>query len=130
MASHKSSAYAWKYVKKEGLYVTCMLYGHKFVGSLTQVVHHLLGISNGSGGGMVGCKGLLDEQKVAVKQYYDKSKAERGKREVKGKIIQRDIDVSSSLETASHTSKFGVSSSTPIKIGGSGTTTLNTFQNL
>ena len=66
MEPHKSSAKVWKYVKKERLYVTCMLCGHNFCGSLTRVVDHLLGISNGSGGGVKGCKRILDEQKVVV----------------------------------------------------------------
>ena len=129
MAPHKSSTEAWKYVKKEGLYVTCMLCGHKFCGSLTWVVDHLLGVSNGSGGGVEACKGISDEQKVAVQQDYEKSKAEGGKKEAKRQRIQREIDVSSSPEIASHTSKFGGSSSTPATntIGGSGTATLNTF---
>ena len=104
-----------------------MLCGHKFCGSLTQVVNHLLGVSNGSGDGGEGCKAISDEQKVAVHQDYDISKAEKGKREVKRQRIQREIDVSSSPEIASHTSKFGGSSSTPTALGGSGTTTLNTF---
>ena len=72
MAPHKSSAEAWKYVKKEGLHVTCLLCGHKFCGSLTRVVDHLLGVSNGSGGGVEGCKAISDEQKVVVQQDYDK----------------------------------------------------------
>ena len=38
--------------------------------------------------------------------------------------------MSSSPEIASHTSKFGGSSSTPTIIGGSGTATLNTFWKL
>ena len=67
---------------------------------------------------------------MAVQQDYDKSKAEKGKKEVKRKRIQREIDVSSSPEIASHTSKFGGSSSTPTIIGGSGTATLNTFWKL
>ena len=114
---------------QEGLYVTCMLCGHKFCGSLTRVVDHLLSVSNGSGGGVEACKGISDEQKVAVQQDYDKSKAERGKKETKRQRIQREIDVSSSPEIASHISKFGGSSSTPTTntIGRSGTATLNTF---
>ena len=80
MAPHNSSAETWKYVKNEGLYVTCLLYGHKFCGSLTRVVDHLLGISNGSGGGVEGCKGISNEQKVAAQQDYDKSKAKKGKK--------------------------------------------------
>ena len=64
-----------------------MLCGHKFCGSLTQVVDHLLGVSNGSGGGVEACKGISDEQKVAVQQDYEKSKAERGKKEAKRQRI-------------------------------------------
>lgn len=60
-----------------------------------------------------------------MQQDYDRSKAERGKRELKRQRIQREIDVSSSPEIASLTSKFGSSSSTPATTGG--TTTLNTF---
>ena len=85
MAPHKSSAEAWKYVKREGLYVTCMLCGHKFCGSLTRVVDHLLGVSNGSGGGVETCKGISDEQKVAVQQdmTYQKQKEVKGSKKEK-----------------------------------------------
>ena len=64
-----------------------------------------------------------------MQKDYDKSKAEREKREMKRQRIQREIDVSSSIETGipSSTSKTvgSGSTSTPTKTGG--TATLNTF---
>jgi hypothetical protein len=52
MAPPKSTAEAWKHVKKEGNSLIYQLCGHNFSGSLTRAVDHLLGISDGSGGGV------------------------------------------------------------------------------
>ena len=44
---------------------------------------HLLGINNGSGGGVEGCTKISDEQKDVVEKDYNKSKVEKGKRDMK-----------------------------------------------
>jgi hypothetical protein len=79
----KSSAEAWKYVKREGADYICHLCGKIFSGTLTRVVDHLLSIFSGNRGGVEGCPAIYDEQKDAVQQDYDKSKADKGRKEMK-----------------------------------------------
>jgi hypothetical protein len=83
MAPPKSTPEAWKHVNKEGNSLLCQLCGHNFSGSLTRAMDHLLGISNGSGGGMEACTKISNEQKDAVEKDYNKSKVEKGKRDMK-----------------------------------------------
>jgi len=125
MAPQRSIAVAWKYVKKEGSEVICQLCGHTFTATLTRVVDHLLCISNGNGGGVEGCQGISDAQKDDVRKDYEKTKAERGKREIKRQRIMREINMSSSSSIPGFSSNVCGSSSTPSKTGG--TTTLNAF---
>ena len=87
MAPPKSIVKAWKRVKKEGKDLVCPLCGHSLTGSLTRAVDHLLSISNGSGGGVEGCKKISDEQKDAVEKDYNNSKVEKGKMDMKRKQI-------------------------------------------
>jgi hypothetical protein len=121
----KSSVEAWKYVKREGADCICQLCGKNFSGTLTRVVDHLLSISNGNGGGVEGCPAISDEQKDAVQRDYDKSKAEKGRKEMKRQRIQKEIGMSSSPMNSSFTSKFDGSSSTQTKTCGA--STLNAF---
>ena len=66
MAPPKSTVVAWNFVKKDGYNLSCQLCGHDFTGTLTRVVDHLLGISNGSGGGVEAYTKITDEQKATV----------------------------------------------------------------
>jgi hypothetical protein len=59
-------------------------------------VDHLLGINNGSGSGVERCTKISDEQKNAVEKDYNRSKVEKGKRDMKRQWIEREIVVSSS----------------------------------
>jgi hypothetical protein len=120
MAPPKSTAESWKHVKKEGNTLVCQLCGHNFNGSLTRAVDHLLGISDGSGGGVEGCKKISDEQKNAVEKDYNKSKIEKGKMDMKRQWIEREIAMTSS-NTIHFSSNLGGSSSTPTKAGGTKT---------
>jgi hypothetical protein len=88
-------------------------------------VDHLLNTSNGNGGGVEGCPAISDEQKDAVQRDYDKSKEEKGRKEMKRQQIQREIGMSSSPMNSSFTSKFNGSSSTQTK--SCGPSTLNAF---
>jgi hypothetical protein len=124
MAPPKSTAEAWKHVKKEGNSLVCQLCGHNFSGSLTRAVDHLLGISNGSGGGVEACTKISNEQKDAVQKDYNKSKVEKGKLDVKRQRIEREIAMSSS-NTIHSSSNMGGSSYASAKAGG--TKTLNQF---
>jgi hypothetical protein len=121
----KSTAVAWKYVKREGADCICQLCGKHFSGTLTRVVDHLLSISSGNGGGVEGCPAISDEQKDAVQRDYDKSKEVKGRKEMKRQRIQREIAMSSSPVNSSFTSKFDGSSSTQTKTCGA--STLNAF---
>jgi len=96
MAPPKSTVVAWNFVKKEGKNLLCQLCGHQFIGSLTRAVDHLLGISNGSGGGVEGCTKISDEQKTTVEKDYFTSKMEKEKRENKRQRVEREIAMSSS----------------------------------
>jgi hypothetical protein len=119
MAPPKSTAKAWKHVKKEGNNLLCQLCGHNFSGSLTRAVDHLLGISNGSGGGVEACTKISNEWKDAVQKDYTKSKVEKGKMDMKRQRIEREIAMS--FSNTIHSS----SSFSPAKAGG--TKTLNQF---
>lgn len=123
MEPQKSTAEAWKYVNEgsDRIYQFC---GKHYTGSTTETVDHLLGASNGNGGGIEGCPKISDEQKDAVWQEHGNSKR-RSRNELKRQRIQREITMSSSLGIPSFTSNFSGSSSTPEKIGGA--STLNAF---
>eukprot|EP00253_Pinus_taeda_P010127 PITA_10127 len=97
-----------------------------FTGTLTRAVDHLLGISNGSGGGVEACSKIIDEQKATVEKDHSNSQMQKQKRVNKRQRIEREIAMSSS-NTINSVSKIGGSSSTTTQAKTSGTKTLNQF---
>ena len=73
MAPPKSTAVAWTFIQKDGSNLSCQLCGHNFKGTLTRAVDHLLGITNGSGGGVEACTKIIDEQKAKVDKDHSSS---------------------------------------------------------
>lgn len=116
MTPRKSSADAWKYVKKDGADIEWLLCEKIFTGSLTREVDHLLGITNGNGGGVEQCPTISEEQKTSVERDFYKSTAERGHGKMKSPRVQGEIYVSCSTPIPSFTSNNGDSSvSVPTK---------------
>eukprot|EP00253_Pinus_taeda_P019249 PITA_19249 len=124
MAPPKSTVVAWNFVQKYGFNLSCQLCGHNFTGTLTRSVDHLLGISNGSGGGVKACTKITDEQKATVQKDHSNSQMQKQKRVNKRQRIERELAMSSS-NTINSISNIGGSSSTQAKTGG--TRTLNQF---
>eukprot|EP00253_Pinus_taeda_P032271 PITA_32271 len=80
MAPQKSTVVACNFVQKDGFNLSCQLCGHNFTGTLTRAVDHLLGISNGSGGGVEPCTKITDEQKATVQKDHSNSQMQKKKR--------------------------------------------------
>ena len=94
MAPPKSTAEGWKYVEKldgSGRHVKCKLCNSHFVGSLTRVMDHLLSISNGTGGGVDGCKGVTAELKEVLENDYQQIKKNKELKDNKRQRIQTEI---------------------------------------
>eukprot|EP00253_Pinus_taeda_P016211 PITA_16211 len=129
MAPPKSTVVAWNYFQKDGFNLSCQLCGHNFTGTLTREVDHLLGISNGSGGGVEAYSKITDEQKATVEKDHSNSQMQKKKRVNKRQRIEREIAMSSS-NTINLVSKIGGSSSIATQAKTSGTKTLNQFWKL
>ena len=97
MAPPKSTAEGWKHVEKlDGLgnHLKRKLYNLEFVGTLTRVMDHLLSITNGKGGGVVGCPGVSAELKTVLEKDYERIKKAKAVNENKKRRIATEIAMS------------------------------------
>ena len=94
MAPPKSTAEGWKHVEKlDGSRnrLKCKLCNLEFVGTLTRVMDHLLSITNGKGGGVVGCPGVSVELKKVLEKDYERIKKAKVVNENKKRRIAIEI---------------------------------------
>ena len=94
MAPPKSTAEGWKHVEKldgSGNRLKCKLCNLEFVGTLTRVMDHLLSITNGKGGGVVGCPGVSVELKKVLEKDYERIKKAKAVNENKKDALQERL---------------------------------------
>ncbi|GLJ45608.1 hypothetical protein SUGI_0960040 [Cryptomeria japonica] len=101
MAPNKSTSEGWKHVTRNGTYLHSNLCPKVYIGTLTMIKDHLLGISGGKGGGVNACPNVSKEIRDILEKEQASSIAGKMQVAQKKQRIEEDVSRSTSIMSSS-----------------------------